>query len=167
MASDLSRDLVRRMRAGCRLKSQGQHSTGSDLKRILPQFEDCHQDPEQPSRLSSPPPGRELGGTSLGTNKPADAACLSFPMNAYCFGTRALGYQCRETTEDKPLRALCCSENRRANSKVVIQEEMNSPKNKSPAQLITVLSSALLMSGLLWPEEFSVTLWLSQVQKPQ
>lgn len=34
---------------------------------------------------------------------------------------------------------------------------MNSPKNKSPVQLITVLSGAPLMSGLLWPEEFFVT----------
>lgn len=54
--------------------------------------------------------------------------------------------------------------NLRTNSKdEVIQEEMNSLKNKSPARLITVPSGALLMSGLLWSDESFVTgsLWFS------
>lgn len=71
------------------------------------------------------------------------------------------------TNTVKTQRFLCWSEDVRANSKVeVTEEEMNLPWNKSPAQLITVLRSALLVSGLLWPDLPFMTLWLSQLLKP-
>lgn len=74
-------------------------------------------------------------------------SAFSFSMNPYCFGTWSL------TQWKHRQRFLFCSEDVRANSKVeVIEEEMNLPWNKSPAQRITVRRSALLVSGLLWPD---------------
>lgn len=43
---------------------------------------------------------------------------------------------------------------------------MNSLKNKRPAQLITVVSSALLVSGLLWSDESFVTVVFTATKAP-
>lgn len=77
MASDLSLDTVRGVRAGCRLYSRWQRGIGSHLKCILPPGSGAVLSGAQPPTR----PGRELGGTSLGTNQPADTACRSFLLH--------------------------------------------------------------------------------------